>query len=76
MPCIIVLDVSFMRMNDSIAIKLAKLQRDFVCLGERGGGGTLEEGTWMGSFTRSIVFQWGMVLGFDFGLKYGLGTLV
>ena len=44
--------------------------------GEGGGGGTLEEGTWMGSFTRSIVFQWGMVLGFDFGLKYGLGTLV
>ena len=74
MPCIIVLDVSFMRMNDSIAIRLAKLQRDFVCF--LGGGGTLEEGTWMGSFTRSIVFQWGMVLGFDFGLKYGLGTLV
>ena len=44
--------------------------------GGEGGGGTLEEGTWMGSFTRSIVFQWGMVLGFDFGLKYGLGTLV
>ena len=70
MPCIILLDVAFMRMNDHIANRLAKLRRDFVC------GGTSEEGTWMGSFTRSIVFQWGMVLGFDFGLKYGLGTLV
>lgn len=70
MPCIIVLDVSVMRMNDSIANRLAKLQRDFVC------GGTSEECTWVGSFTRSTVLQWGMVLGFDFGLKYGLGTLV
>ena len=70
MPCIIVLDVSFMRMNDYIANRLVKLQRDFV------RGRTLEEGTWMGSFTRSIVFQWRMVLGFDFGMKYGLGTLV
>ena len=51
--------------------------REISCVwGRGGGGGTLEVGTWMGSFTRSIVFQWGMVLGFDFGLKYGLGTLV
>ena len=39
MPCIIVLDVSFMRINDYIANRLAKLPRDFVCVFVFGGGG-------------------------------------